>query len=141
VKAGGTAMRWRRLALAVLVGAVAFGAVTLLAVEGKEVVQLRTTLPEGGTRTTRVWVAEADGAMWIEAAKPERPFLHDVQTRPDVELVRGGRVLRLRAVPVPGDTGHQKIRRLLAAKYGWADSWVALLEDTSRSVAIRLEPR
>jgi len=55
--------------------------------------------------------------------------------------VRGGNVLPLRAVPVPGDAGHRQIGRLLAAKYGWADAWIGLLADTSRSVAGRLEPR
>ena len=68
-------------------------------------------------------------------------FLRDVEARPDVELVRGGEVLALRATPIPGDAGHRKIRRLLAAKYGWADVWVGLLADTARSVAIRLEVR
>ena len=86
-----------------------------------------------GSRTT--------AGPWVESANPERPFLRDIEARPDVELVRGGEVLALRAVPVPGDDGHHEIRRLLAAKYGWADRWVGLLADTSRSVAVRLEPR
>jgi hypothetical protein len=29
---------------------------------------------------------------------------------------------------------------LLAEKYGWADWWVGLLQDTSQSVAVKLEP-
>ncbi len=134
-------MRWRRLALGLAIAAAAFVAVTLDALEGREVVRLRTTMPEGGVRTTRTWVADADGAMWIEAANRERPFLLDLQSDPDVELVRDGRVLALRAVPVPGSPGHRKIRSLLAAKYGWADRWIGLLADTSQSVAVRLEPR
>ena len=44
-------------------------------------------------------------------------------------------------MPVPGDAGHRRIRRLLAEKYGWADTWIGLLTDTSRSVAVRLDPR
>ncbi len=133
-------MSWRRGVVAVGIVAVAFGCITVLALEGTEVVRLRTTAADGSVRTTRTWIAEADGAMWIESATPERPFLLDLTARPDVELVRGNDVLRLRAVPVPGDAGHRKIRDLLAAKYGWADTWVGLLTDTSRSVAVRLEP-
>lgn len=125
--------------LLVLLIVLAFGGVTLLALEGREVVQLRTTASDGAVRSTRTWIADGDGAMWVEAATPERPFLRDVQARPDVELLRNGRSLRLRAVPVPGDAGHHKIRALLAAKYGWADVWIGLLTDTSRSVAVRLE--
>ena len=133
-------MSVRRAVAAVGLAALAFGAVTLVALEGVEVVQLRTTAPDGSTRTTRTWVADADGAVWIESATPERPFLRDVVARPDVELVRGGEVLRLRATVVAGEAGHHRIRRLLRAKYGWADRWIGLLADTSRSLAIRLEP-
>ena len=82
----------------------------------------------------------SDGAAWIEAANPDRPFLHDLQARPEVVLVRRGAVQRLRAVPMPGDAPHRKIRFLLRAKYGWADRWIGLMADTSRSVAVRLEP-
>ena len=132
---------WRRAVGAVTAAGVVLAAVTLLALEGTEVVQLRSTTPEGGVRVTRAWIADADGALWLEAANPERPFLRDVEAQPDVELIRGGEVLQLRARPVAGDAAHRKIRQLLAAKYGWADTWVGLLTDTSRSVAVRLEPR
>lgn len=46
-----------------------------------------------------------------------------------------------RAVPVETPEAHEHVRRLLAAKYGFADRWIGVLVDTSRSVAIRLEPR
>lgn len=118
-----------------------FSAITLLALEGGEVVQLRTIGPDGAVRSTRTWIADADRAMWVEAATPDRPFLLDVARRPEVELVRRGAVLALRAVPEPGEAGHRKIRELLRARYGWADGWIGLLTDTSRSVAVRLEPR
>ncbi len=134
-------MSWRRVLAALAAAALIFGAVTMLALEGHEVVRLRTAAPDGTTRVTRTWIADADGASWIESATPERPFLRDIEARPDIELVRRDEVLRLRAVPVPGDAGHRMIRRLLAAKYGWADAWIGLLTDTSRSVAVRLEPR
>ncbi len=130
----------RRLLLAMAGTTVAFGVITLVALEGVEVVQLRTRTPEGSIRTTRTWVADAGGAMWIESATPDRPFLQDLATRPDVELARGSRVLPLHATVVPGDDGHRAIRALLRAKYGWADRWIGLLTDTSRSVAIQLRP-
>jgi len=131
---------WTCGVLVVLLAVGVFGAVTLLALEGKEVVQLRTTAQDGTTRSTRTWIADADGAMWIEAANPERPFLRDLQARPECKLLRGGQAHPVRAVPLPGERGHQKIRQLLAARYGWADVWVGLLTDTSRSVAVRLDP-
>ena len=126
---------------ALLLGALAFGAVTLYALEGHEVVVLRTRAADGAWRATRTWVADDDGAAWIEAAVAERPFFQQLLADPNVELDRGGRVQRYRAEPQPNPEGHERIRKLLAQKYGWADRWVGLLQDTSGSIAIRLEPQ
>ena len=104
-----------------------------------EVVVVHTHRADGPAHATRTWVADADGATWIEAANPERPFLHDLADRPQLELERGGAVLRCRASIVPNPAGHRRIRDLLAARYGWADCWIGLVADTRRSVAVRLE--
>ncbi len=134
-------MGWRALLVAAGVVALAFGAITLLALEGVEVVELRTHDAQGTARTTRVWIADADGASWVESATPDRPFLRDIAVDPAIEVVRGGRVLAMRATPEPGQAGHERIRRLLADKYGWADAWIGLVADTSQSVIVRLDPR
>ncbi len=124
-------------------GAVAltFAAVTLLALEGREVVVLRTFDADGHVRKTRTWIADADSSVWIEAANPERPFLRDVRTNPQLELERGGHVYQCSAAVVPNPEGHERIRQLLAAKYGWADRWIGRLTDVSASLALRLRCR
>ncbi len=124
-------------------GAVAltFAAVTLLALEGREVVVLRTFDADGHVRQTRTWIADADGSVWIEAATPERPFLRDVRTNPQLELERGGHVYQCSAAVIPNPEGHKRIRRLLTAKYGWADGWIGRLTDLSESLAVRLQCR
>jgi hypothetical protein len=132
---------WKRIVGAVFVLALALGLVTLFAVEGQEVVVLRTKTPEGEVRRTRIWIAEDDGVVWIEAADPDRKFYADLRTDPDVEIERGGEIDLYRATPAPGPEGHEKIRRLLREKYGWADRWVGVIVDTSRSIGIRLDPR
>jgi hypothetical protein len=119
--------------------ALGFGIVTLYALEGHEVVVLRTATADGGERTTRTWIADDAGAAWVEAATPERPFLRDLEREPTVRLERGGRPLRCRTTVAPNPDGHRRIRDLLAAKYGWADSWIALVADTERSLAVRLD--
>jgi hypothetical protein len=116
--------RLRGLALALLVGAVAFGGATLSALEGVEVVVLRTGAA-AAARKTRTWIADEGTAALVEAANPERPFLRDL------------RACRADILPNPG--GHERIRGLLRARYGWADWWVGLLTDTSASVAVRLD--
>jgi hypothetical protein len=121
--------------------ALAFGAITGWALEGREVIVLRTFDADAAPRETRVWVADADGALWVEAASPERAWYRELLADPRAEVVRGGRTLALRAEPQPPAEGHERIRALLRAKYGWADAWVGLLQDTSGSLAVRLVPR
>ena len=132
-------------ALAVIVGAVAFSAVTLLALEGKGIAVLHTRQADGGEHHTRVWFAEHDGALWVEAATASRPFYVDLATEPGLTIEiraspfdRRFTLLRARAELVPEPGGHERIRTLLSEKYGWADAWVALLQDTSASRAVRI---
>lgn len=129
----------RRVLLVLLGIALGLGGTTLAALEGGEVVQVRTVNANGEVRTTRTWIADAEGAMWLEVANPERPFLADVRTRPRLELHRGGRWMPCRAQVIDAPSGHARIRALLAEKYGWADRWIGRLTDTSASLAMRLE--
>lgn len=133
-------MALKRALLASLVSLLAFGGVTWFALEGKDVAILRTQRADGSAHETHVWIADEAGVRFVEAATPERAWLLEAQAQPEIELVHEGATSRWRAVPEPGADGHAKIRRLLRAKYGWADRWVALLQDTSTSVAVRLEP-
>jgi len=130
----------RRAFLLAAGAAALFGLVTLWALEGREVVVLRTHAPAGARRETRAWIADADGSEWVEAANPERAFLLDLRRDPRLEIVRGGRVEERVATPIGGESGHRRIRALLRARYGVADAWIGLLADTSRSVAVRLDP-
>jgi hypothetical protein len=136
----GRMKRWQRALLAIVVALLAFGGVTWFALEGHDVAILRTSAADGTIRETHVWVAEDGGALVVEAATPQRAWLLEAAAQPEIELVHGGATARYRAVPEPGAAGHAKIRGLLRAKYGWADQWVALLQDTSTSVLVRLEP-
>jgi hypothetical protein len=129
----------RRALLVVLTLVVTFAVVTLVALEGREVVVVRTRDANGTEHATRTWIADADGAAWVEAANPERPFLHDLEREPTLVLDRHGTPLDCRASIVPNPDGHARIRRLLAEKYGWADCWIALVADTERSLAVRLD--
>jgi hypothetical protein len=124
------------IALVVLV----FGALTWAALEMQEVVVIRTDSADGTIRETRIWIADEDGFWWLEAASAESPWYQDVLVNPSVEIVRGGRTVRARVVPEPGEDGHRKIRRLFRQKYGLADVWIGLIQDGSGSILIRAEP-
>jgi hypothetical protein len=129
-----------RRALAALVFAgVAFGAVTLVALEGREVVVIETMDDAGAPRRTRTWIADDAGAAWIEAATPERPFVADLHRTPTLVLERQGVRHACTAAIAPNPDGHDLIRRLLADRYGWADCWIGLVADTHASLGIRLD--
>ena len=129
----------RRAALAIVLAAVAFGAVTLVALEGREVVVVETTDASGKARRTRTWIADDEGVALVEAANPERPFLVDLRRSPGLVLERGGARFACRAEILPNPEGHERIRRLLAARYGWADGWIGMLADTRASLGVRLD--
>jgi hypothetical protein len=130
-----------RIIGALSIAGVAFGAITWRALEGDEVVVLRTVVDDNGSaRETRVWIVEQGGFLWIESATPERPFYLDIQRDSHVELQRDGRRQAYRAEAIPGGDGHEKIRTLLRDRYGWKDRWIGMLADTSASIAIRLKP-
>ena len=134
-------MRWRTIVVPVLLLAALFGVVTLIALEGQEVVLVRTVDARGAVHDTRTWIAEDGEGIWIEAATPDRPFAQHIARSAQAEIVRGRQVRRYAAVIADNPAGHQRIRALLAQKYGWADCWIGLLQDTSESVAVRfVEP-
>jgi hypothetical protein len=118
----------------------ALGLLTWAALEWNGVAVLLTRAPDGSLRETRVWAVEGDGALWIEAATPERPWYRDVLLEPTLSLERNGAAAGFRAVPVPGEEPHRRLRGWLRERYGWRDAWVALLQDSSRGVAVRIEP-
>lgn len=138
---GGTGLNVRAVAASVgaLLGALAvIGGATWVALEGHEVAVIHTMSPDGVACQTRVWIVDAGGLEWVEAATPERPFYRHVLANPRVVVERAGRREERIAEIAANPAGHRHVRELLRAKYGWADRWVALLQDTSQSIAIRL---
>ena len=128
-----------RRALAIVAALVlGFAAVTLVALEGREVVVVETSAGDGGTHRTRTWIADDDDGTWIEAANPARPFVADVQRSATLVLERGGVRRSCRAEVLPNPTGHERVRRLLRDRYGWADCWIGLVADTHASLAVRV---
>jgi len=132
----------RRVLRLLIAAAVAFAFVTYVALELSDVARLRTKTDTNSWRETHVWVAAGEGGkLWIEAATPTRAWLLDLQKRPDVELDHAGTTSTWRAVPVEGPEAQALVRSLISEKYGWADRWVGLFQDTSEAVPVRLDPR
>ena len=130
----------RTVGLAVVILLALFFGITWAALESQDVAALRTRGVAAKLRSTRVWFARFQGALWLESATPQRPWYLDIRSDPSIELEVLGKVSSFRAVPKPGAAGHRLIRSLLREKYGWADVWVGLIQDTSQSIAVRLLP-
>jgi len=123
---------------AVVAVGLALVAAHLAAIEiGREVVTLRTPLPNGALKETRLWIVDDDGASWVHSAGDS--WLHRFDGEPIVEVERHGQSRRYRAIAVPGP--HARVDRLLREKYGLADRWVRFLAPCNgKTVPVRLEP-
>ncbi|HYC54452.1 MAG TPA: nitroreductase/quinone reductase family protein [Candidatus Binatia bacterium] len=129
----------KRLLVAAAALVAALAALTVVALEGKDVAVLHTRDSDGIARATRVWIVEEDGAWWVEAAIADRPFYVALQQDARLEVEHRGEKFLARATLMPNPEGHERIRRMLRSKYGWADDYIGLLQDTSNSLAVRLD--
>ncbi len=121
------------LVLAIVVGAFASAGDL-----GGEVVVL-TTRNEGGRGwQTKLWIVDDHGQMWLRAGQPGSEWLARLEALPRVSLERQGVSREYRAVVVPKQ--RDRINRLMAERYGWADTLIGLVRDESTSVPVRLDP-
>ena len=103
---------------------------------GREVVVLRTQQADGSWRESRLWIVDDGPVAWLHGG--DSHWMHDLEARPLVEVVRGGETHRYRATAVPGP--HPRVHELLRAKYGVADRWVRFVgPDGERTQPVRLD--
>ena len=127
------------LLLVTSIALLAFIAVTYLALESGGVVTVETSRSSGGeTRSTHIWYIEHDGTILLEAGHPDNPWVQDLTHSATVKLSGGGIDGHYSYSISDEPTARTKIRTLMRSKYGWRDSWIALLFDTSQSRLPRL---
>ncbi len=134
----------KKLALTAAAGVVAlvFAVVALGELSG-EVVLLHTVGPSGHSHSTRLWLVEQEGSLWLRAGaravrSPGSWYARLIEN-PTVELERSGVRRSFRATPSP------ETRALINAKmreaYGLPDRLIGLFRDPASSIPIRLEPQ
>jgi hypothetical protein len=126
------------LAIVLAVPVVAI-AISMIASESGEVVVLRTREADGAVHETRLWVVDDEGAAWLRSGSPESSWFLRLSAEPEVEMVRHGATLPMRAVPVP--QAQSRINELMLEKYGWADRYIGMLFGRDDAVPVRLDPR
>ena len=130
----------KRALVAVVVLLLGFVGLMWWALESSGVAVVETERADGSRRSTHVWYVVRDGELWLEAGTPENGWFRDVGTTPRLTLRSDGRVAEYVPEPMRDPSAHGRIRLWLRDKYGFRDRWVALIFDTSRSVAVRLLP-
>ena len=126
------------IAVAVLAGLVAL---TAWALEADDVAIVETVRADAGFRRTHVWFVRDGEAVLLEAGTPENGWYRDILGTKHLRIVEPADIAR-ECVPevLANPDGHVDIRERLRAHYGWRDVWIALLFDTSRSLAVRCRP-
>jgi hypothetical protein len=133
-------VRLRRIVPAAVALPALVAAATYVAGEQVEVVVLRTFDAEGASHATKMWVVDHDGRPWVRVANPRRAWYRRLLANPEVELLRGGRSLPLRATPEPAPEARRAIDAAFAARYGLTDAWYGILVRRD-PIPIRLDPR
>jgi hypothetical protein len=108
--------------------------------ESGEVIVLTTYDDAGAPHATRIWVVDDGGAQWLRSGIPTNGWYQRLRAHPEVEVRRGDRPARYRAVAVETPAARDRVHALMAAKYGLADRYIGLTRDGSRSIAVRLDP-
>ena len=108
--------------------------------ESGEVVQLVAQDAQGEAVTTRLWVADTDGAMWLRAGEGtsgwyQRLMAHGVDS--PATLIRGDQTYAITASPEPQRIA--EINQLMADKYGLGDTFVGILAGSPEAgIAVRV---
>jgi hypothetical protein len=128
-----------QLAAVSVLGIAAFFGAVMLASESGEVVILHTRDAAGHEHTTRLWVVDDAGAVWVRTGHPGKVWFRRAQANPTVELERAGATSTRKAVPVRDPIIAWRVNEAFALKYGAADWIVALPGGASQRVVVRLD--
>ena len=129
------ALKW--IAGTIVVMVLVFVVVQMMASEGGEVVVLTTSDETGTEHTTRLWIVEYDGHVWLRAGMPDSEWFLRLQASPVVRVGRNGVETVYTAVAVPHQL--QTINALMLEKYVWSERYIGAMMSRDESVPIRLD--
>ena len=116
------------LLLAVLAPFIYFGLI-MLASESGEVVVLESQDDQGEVQSTRLWVVDHDGSMWLRAGDDQsgwyQRLMNSVQAGRAVYVTREGDRFSPDVVSDPSQA--VAVNALMAEKYGFSDDAIGLL--------------
>lgn len=110
-----------------------------LAAERVEVVQLHAVDAQGEIVTTRLWVVDHDGGMYLRVGADGSGWYSRLLENPNVEVTRGEVTGQYTAISKPMQS--DAVNQLMQDKYTWGDTFIgALVGSREGSIPILLEP-
>ena len=110
-----------------------------LAAERVEVVEVHASEPDGSIVTTRLWVVDYNGGLYLRVGADGSGWYSRIQANAKVDVMRDGTKKSYMAVPEPESS--LEINELMQAKYTWGDSFIGqLVGGREGSIPIRLNP-
>jgi hypothetical protein len=134
-------MRASMIAIGLLVGAIALGAITF---DEGEVIHLVTIDRNEKAHETPLWIVDLDGTSYLRSLSGEAEWLARLRDRPEVVTLRGERRESSLALAVDDPDTRRQVDAAMAVKYGFADRffrWLARAAGGGASTAVRLHPR
>ena len=103
---------------------------------------LRTFDDEGNVYESRMIVIDDGDTTWVQSGHHFRGWYHRLRLNPEIELVRGGKVLRYRAVALDTPEAKAHMKELLIARSGTIRYYVIRAILLFAEVKpVRLDPR
>ena len=133
----------RVLGVVVVLVLVAVG-LQVVASETGEVVTVHVVDAEGAEHTTRIWVADDLGHVWIRGVGQEGSWAARAAANPELRLERGGDMQAYLAVAQKEPAVRQRINDRFNEKYGWRDTLISwMIGDPGRegALVLKLQPR
>lgn len=110
-----------------------------LAAERVEVIEVHAKDTDGSMVTTRLWVVDHEGGMYVRVGADGSGWYSRMQANPEIEMTRGEKTAIYRAIPDP--TKSDTINDLMQEKYTWGDTFIgSLVGGREGSIPILLQP-
>ena len=111
-----------------------------IASESGEVVVLHTLDATGKDVTTRLWVVDHDGALWLRSGSAESGWYTRLVAQPNIRVEDGVAIAAFVAIPTP--EARQIINDLMQDQYGWRETFIGrMVGGRDGAIPIRLQPR
>lgn len=114
-------------------------ALIMMASESGEVVSLYTQDESGETKTTRLWIVDHESVQYLRSGNGESGWFKRIKNADLIELER--KTIKKTYKPELAPALRDPVNRLMASKYGWAETCIDFFFSRADAVPVRLVPQ